>query len=372
MKRTIFIAISLYILTLSLCLWTTLPGDNLQGDSIGELSRTRQTIVNGWNPLTTWDYNNSSAVPNFIAPVFSRIFEVDPKWIYKIMFPMIFALTPVLLFLLYRKLSGSRVELLAAIAFILIAPTYKEAPTIAKTAVAEPLAVLALLAFYSGLRYRLPLTALITVAVFLCHYTIGIFLIMWLGAISISDRKALMPLCVGTLAALVYFNFASGGIILRSVLLWNGTGLISGLYPQDPVLVALTGNDFVVVSLAARLARIATFLEILLIITGLLYFLHNKRVLESNMGFANCLIFASLLMPAVLLFPILTKPLFATRWIQASAVIFCPAIGYANKWIPTWVIVLILLIQFFFTSGIAAWAIHYPGIDMPTMGMLPH
>ncbi len=368
MKWNIITAALLYIITLLLCLSTTLPGDSTQGDGISELNQTYQTLQSGWHPFDTFHQNDSSIVPNSIVPIFSGLLNIDPKWIYKVILPMFFALTPVILYFLYRRLFNTRTALLAACFFILIAPTYKEAPTIGKTAIAEPLAALTLLIFFSKMRYRMILAVLLMIITLMCHYTVGFFLLMFLVAISIFDRRALTPLITGMLFTIIYFHFVGNGIVLQDIASW---GLTPDGTPRltfnDPVIAAVTGNDLSGVSFAAGIARISVFLVLLVLVIGFYYLLQDKQALTSNRGYNNCLIFTALLMPVILLLPNMTRILYATRWIQIAAIIYCPLIGYTGKWIPPKVIIVLLLFQFIFTSGIFAWAIHYPGLDLPVL-----
>ena len=63
-----------------------------------------------------------------VPPIFSAVADVDLLWVFKVVYPMLFSLMPLALFLLWRGLLGSRVAFLGICFFMFTQPFYQTMP----------------------------------------------------------------------------------------------------------------------------------------------------------------------------------------------------------------------------------------------------
>ena len=112
-KPYIIYAVSLLIL------WTvTLKSNYLIGTDIHfEYYFLNLSQVNGWDYTIPVTYNGNLPV-SLVAPFIANLLHIDGIWLLKIVFPMVFALTPVLLYLIYKEYFSEKISLLAVLFFI--------------------------------------------------------------------------------------------------------------------------------------------------------------------------------------------------------------------------------------------------------------
>lgn len=212
--------VTIYIMSLAMLYSTTLQGLTVVGSDISkELQMSMMSLRNGWD-INFPDASNSSFVVSWLVPEISNLLNVAPAWIYKIILPMIFACTPVLLYLVFRKQfsvpcsapatashnilpsksTGSTVSFTQsqehhgspkafyAATFFMIMPVFSlEIATIGKSMVAETMMALCLWIMFSSWANWAKYTGIVTAAIIaiLAHYTIGIMLIAYLIGISL-------------------------------------------------------------------------------------------------------------------------------------------------------------------------------------------
>jgi uncharacterized membrane protein len=111
----------LYALSLSLLWGTSMLGPHIVGNDIhAELYAVRQAIDHGWD----WRLHvpsNMSFVMGVLSPALAKI--IDPVWQFKLLFPALFALVPVMLYDGYRRVFEDRVAVLGA-AIVMIMPMF--------------------------------------------------------------------------------------------------------------------------------------------------------------------------------------------------------------------------------------------------------
>jgi uncharacterized membrane protein len=83
-----------------------------------EIFSTNRIINYGWD-YTLADGNNMSAVLFFVSPLLNKI-GFPLVWQFKILYPLIFSLTPVLLYLAYCKILDNRSAFFAALFSVII------------------------------------------------------------------------------------------------------------------------------------------------------------------------------------------------------------------------------------------------------------
>ena len=165
-----------------LAVWsTTTLGLSVVGTDISrELQMSNFAMANGWN-LSLFDVSNSSFVVGWLIPQFSKLFEIPVVWIYKLILPMIFALTPVLLYYIFKKQIGELKAFYSSIFFIMVPVFSLEIATIGKSMVAETLMALCLWIMFTNWKSWKKFTGILvfTLLTLWAHYTVGILLVCY-------------------------------------------------------------------------------------------------------------------------------------------------------------------------------------------------
>jgi uncharacterized membrane protein len=106
-------------------------------DVHGEYYFARLTALNsGWERMLPETYNGMLSVT--ILPVmYSILIGIGLDWVFKIIYPLIFALVPLVLYLAYRKLTGSRIAFLSAFLLMCYITFYFEMLGNARQMIAE-------------------------------------------------------------------------------------------------------------------------------------------------------------------------------------------------------------------------------------------
>ncbi|MFQ6019674.1 MAG: DUF2206 domain-containing protein, partial [Dehalococcoidia bacterium] len=112
-----------------------------------------------------------------VPPIFAAVAGVDLLWVFKVVYPMLFSLMPLALFLLYRGLLGPRVALLAVVFLMFTQPFYQLMPHMARMEMA--LLYLGLLLLTMRLEKRGQAAALrlaFATALVVSHYSVAYFI----------------------------------------------------------------------------------------------------------------------------------------------------------------------------------------------------
>ncbi len=333
------------------------------GDVTTELWRVQNTIDYGWN-ITAIDHNNASITLNVIIPFISKTLSLTPLSVFRDIMPLIFALTPVLLYFLCRWVMSSGRALLAALFFIVLPPTYQEVPNITKSMLAEPLAVgTMLVAFgnYGKSSLRLSASGVMAVLVVAAHYTVGVLLVMWLGISALvgKNKRLIVGYILTSIIALTYLSIAGGGIIVTSLLNWNQLDD----HKNDVVYKALMWQKFlpysmqkptpngavgetpkvlrelniyhplsIPISIPYWVRTIAIYLGILFLAAGGAYTILHQEYIKRHKNLAAIVIFSTALVLLAMFIPFFTKGLFISRWIQLASLPTCGLFGIATYW----------------------------------------
>lgn len=333
MRKLVIGCIALYVVALGLNFSTSLPNAGLNGcDIIYEYEDTQNIIANGWHLFETYSQNNTSIVMGLIVPALSKF--MSTMVVFKVVLPAIFALTPPLLFLLYRRITAQHIAFIGALFFALLPPTWQEVPAIGKSTIAEPLAVGTLLVVFSKMdkKIRIPLVAILAVLTALAHYTLGFMLLAWLGCMaigeSISKRKIsllFIPIAVAFVCEVVWFSFASNGVVFYHLL--HSPGMES-----DPFVGRLLGQTWLAESVWVKVQLILLYIALVVMSVGLYYLVRHYKEIDKRLiaGIAICA-------TGVLVRVFLTKYtglLLLSRWIQYGAICLSPlfAFGIGQIW----------------------------------------
>lgn len=310
----------------------------LGGDTATEFAHILRVIENGWD-IHVWGNNNVSIVTSVLAPWLVETFHTTPTVIYSTVFVAIFALTPVLLYFLFRKLFTPLQSYFSALFFALLPPTYQEVPSRGKSMIAEPLMVALFLVLLSNMRarYKIPVLTLLTVLVIACHYTVGILLLCWLAvAFLVSDRKMQLvaPLAIGAVFSLAYFSYIGGGTILYGLQHWGDIPVHTGDVVTSAILGSPSGVTIPLSGFASNSAvtgsglAIPSWLQPLAIYLSLAWMLYGSYFVLLRKGIVSspyfeifaCAGVSGLWCLMALAYPFMTKGLYVSAWIQIGAI----------------------------------------------------
>ncbi|MBU1173650.1 MAG: hypothetical protein KKD44_29115, partial [Proteobacteria bacterium] len=254
-KRTY--PILLGVIGVSLLYQTTLYSPYMIGTDIHQEYYYFRLAYNGWDVNIPHNYNSALGI-TVLAPFLSKLLHIDGVWVFKVIYPAIFALTPVILYLAFKKVLDEKGAFLASFFFLSMPVWSLEAVSISKLQLAGPF--LALMVFlttsnFSG-RRKVVLAILGGVGMAVTYYTIGFLLILYLAIgivllaiikiipwIRTTNKLSLEGLMVTSLVivilALVYFGVGGRGEPLKTFAYYS----YSGIAGVNPVVLSPTSID---------------------------------------------------------------------------------------------------------------------------------
>lgn len=394
----------LYGIAAGMVLMTTLAGPHLVGSDIHIEYYYAQLYSGGdvWPSL--WHIVQETAIANtVIAPLIYKVLHIPLFWVYKLVFPLMFASVPVILYLIYRKWLSERNAFLAAMFFIAFPAFLLELPTIARQMVAEVFLVAFLyLVLVSSLRlrYKVPLVTCCGMLTILAHFATGVIFLIIIGVgflvkpflrikEGLPTRVMGVVLVVLLVGSVAYFSNAASGAMAYKL-----GGLYDSFVPEEyelnvrmapknmaapqpientiydpteveePVEPAPGGSkppwyaryetlmkmglgfDFLETSALGKLFRILQWLVLLLIPIGL-WLLRKQR---GYWLFASGAIFVL----ALCLIPGFSSILNISRFFQVALFLLAPALVVGGLWVcrkPQILTLVVLIPYFLLTSG---------------------
>lgn len=186
---------------LALLLHRSLISRHLTGyDVHGEYYFASQVLENGfWDRGVAENYNWLLSVV-MVPPVYSALSGIELLWVYKAVYPVLFSLMPLAIFLASRGPLGPRAAFLAACFFMFTQPFYQTMPHQARMQIA--MLFLALLLLATTVRTEAQATALrliFAAGLVVSHYSVAFLTIpvLLMAAIVMQTLPALAPRALG-------------------------------------------------------------------------------------------------------------------------------------------------------------------------------
>lgn len=360
-----------------------------------ELATINSIVANGWN-IGLANGNNSSIVLGAIAPFFNWL-GIEPVQQLKVLFPLIFSFTPLLLYFAYSKMIGNKRAYLASLFFIIMPMFTIETVNMAKSMVAFTCLALALLIMASDLKPWQKATGILlaSTGAILSHYTVGIITVCYLIAIALFSpatriklknklpvKYAVIVATSSVLTIYLWFSTVGGGFMINT-LAAIGTNLVysqsdtslSELYldrthptqnrtyldSQEPLIRTALGLDFMDVSAKGKAFRLVQFATQGCILAGLIFLIVKCKQYNFTAEFAAG-IYASLILLLMCLFvPFFATTVSASRFYAMSLVFLSPVFIVGGEQLlrltkrvkpyALYGVTGLLLIYFLFTSG---------------------
>ena len=228
----------IFAIALGLVFQLTLSGRNLVGPDVHLEYYWAQFYAgeNVWYPLRYYcPAAGWGAV--FFAPLLQKVFAIPNLWTFKIIYPICFALCPVILYHLFKRWVDDRKAFMAAIMFIIFPSFLLEIPGVPESMLAELFMVIAIYLIIVDkyrLRYRIPLIIACALLAGFTHYSVGFITLIFLGATFIArmglrirngiSHKAMAGICLAVVAgSFVFFSvIAEGAVMVKVSRIWNG------------------------------------------------------------------------------------------------------------------------------------------------------
>lgn len=332
---------TVFLLGLATLYQTTLISPGLIGTDIHTEYYIYLHSVHGWDTSLYHSYN--SAVGTTLLAPFFHWMGVPGYWIYKAIFPAMFAVVGVLLYSVYSKEFGAKIAFLGCIMFVTL-PTYMlEMIGLPRQMLGElMLAVVMFLVVTGKVGKRWSVWLLLGSAVLgtLFHYVMGpiilAYLVVYVGVVSLFGRwlkEAVFPVkwavvvvSVMMAVGMLFYTTVSSGLVWHNLTdtVSKSSPTASPLpvkvqsgvednpvakvlnAPQEshrygPMLRAALGLDFREASVLGKLYRLLQFIMEICIGLGVLYLWRNRKKLSAEfVGFAVgslCIVGAGVVVP---------------------------------------------------------------------------
>jgi uncharacterized membrane protein len=182
---------AIYLVSLALLLMTSLRGWYITGHDVQrefivfQLSSSRGI----WNMSFYPDAYNACLSITVLPTMLSRWIPIDPAYIFKAIYPLLFAVCPVGVALLAKRFSSTRIAVVSATLFVGFVTFFQDMPMLNRQAIAFLFFIAALLVAFNpsiGLRTRQVWLGVLGIGLVLSHYsttymTIGFFVVAFLA-----------------------------------------------------------------------------------------------------------------------------------------------------------------------------------------------
>ena len=187
---------AIFSISISLLYNTTLISNYIWGWDIQFEYYLANIVLNSsfWNQTYPLGINGMLSVV-ILAPIFSKVLNLNMIWVFKIVYPTLFSLLPLGLFCIYKKQFDNKTAFLATFFFMAFVVFYVEMMQLARQQIAELFLVLLLLLMLNENINKLKRSILFVVFSFsliLSHYGISylfMLVLIGVGALSVLIEK---------------------------------------------------------------------------------------------------------------------------------------------------------------------------------------
>ena len=384
-KPTVY-PFAIFIIALCLLYQTTLMSPYVVGTDIyTEYYFYRLVAVSGFWNASIPDTVNSCLSINILAPVYSLVLNIDGIWMFKAVYPLVFALVPLVLFHVFSQQMSQKKAFLATFFFIAV-PTFSlEMISLCRQQIAELFFALLILIFVDrklGLGSKLTLAIIFAVSIPVSHYAFGFvgFIYMGLflpvvliirsspfrrvwnkltgksGGLSPSlIAPGALPAKALVIVVVIYFIFSfawygtiASGINLRflNIVAKMPTTAVTEAITTDPaslvdfsrregLIQTALGLDFLQASPQGKGFRILQYITQLFLIAGCLRLLFRPRNLRFTAEYIALSVTSALLILACIFLPVFASMLNTTRIYHIALITLAPfcIIGGETIWL---------------------------------------
>ena len=348
-KSHAFYAFAIAMIALSLLMHVSLVSNYILpygGDSPVELFVFRGTELNShWNPIFSpadeaYGRYNAMLSITILPTVYSNVLGMDPTWVFKLIYPLIFTLVPVGLYLLWHPYIGKKLGFIAAFLFMAQLTFFTEMLALNRQMIAELFFVLLLLTLLTpklSQGSKFVAFALFSFGLIFSHYALAeIFLFFIFAAWAVSTFYIKRPSFNLQLSFVVFFFVAmflwyiyvSGGVVFDSFV--SFTGYISAQFgdffnPASRGQAVLTGLGLASSpSTLNTISRGFAYLTEIFIVLGGIALIRKKTPFRFARDYAVFSVLALVFLVFLTVIPGLANALSMTRFYHILLMILAP------------------------------------------------
>jgi len=356
--------LAVFVCGLSLLYYETLISNYVQGYDIQiEKYLADLVIASGsWNSALAISYYNSALSAVLLGPILSLTCGISIVWVFKVIYPLIFALVPVALYLVFREQTNDKVAFVSALLFVVVEEFFVELSSITRQQIGELFLVLILLVLVDKhTKRRNLLTIIFAFALIVSHYSLSYVYIVLLIAASLGlavldsplvqrisrirkyrsaarDPVATNPksmigvtqltwvfVVMFIVVSQLWYMYSAGGIVFYSAV--NALGFIVDGLQTDFLNPSTTGTGAIIGATTSPLYSVAKDLYLIvqsLIVVGIIALLAKKTRMRFDREYAALAVASLALLVIVLVVPFVAGELNTSRFFQIGLIFLAP------------------------------------------------
>jgi uncharacterized membrane protein len=317
------------------------------GDSPAEFYVFRITQINSqWNPIFQFPVDqgfgrfNSMLSITILPTVYSNMLGMDPTWVFKIIYPLLFALVPLALYLLWQSFIGKKFAFLAAFLFMAQSTFFTEMTALNRQMVGELFFVLLIFTLLNQklkMKSKFLIFGVLSFGLIISHYALAeIFFVLIFASWAISFfylKRPSMNLQLGNVlfffvAMFGWYIYTSGSVVYDSFLTFTGyiTGQLGDFFnPASRGQTVLTGLGLTQSpSFINTVSRGFAYVTELFIIIGIIVLLLRRMHFKFDKDYTIFSLIAVFLLVALTVVPGLANTLNMTRFYHILLIFLAP------------------------------------------------
>ena len=334
--------ILLLAITISLLLHTSLFSSHLQGgDIFGEYDVFRFTLSDlYWNPSSIGRLSSMLSV-TVLPTMYSLVLNLDPVWVFKLVFPLLFAFVPLALYQMFKSKVGVEVAFFSAFFFISNLVFFTELPQLARQMIGELFfALLFLTLFHPSVKgaKRWVLFLLFGIGLVVSHYAMAYIFLGLVGMTWLITRTRMRRtkisvsfiILIGIVifAWYIYTSQASNFNDLLGTITNVSSNFASDFFnagsrgAQVLQVVGVTGIS----TFWHSIGRVFYYAAQGLIVAGLAYLVFRDRISFFKDSYNSLILLNFLLLGACIVVPNFSRTFNATRFYHVALFFLAPLI----------------------------------------------
>ncbi|MCL5877813.1 MAG: DUF2206 domain-containing protein [Candidatus Bathyarchaeota archaeon] len=275
-----------------------------------------------------------------LPTVYSNMLGLDPTWVFKIIYPLIFAVVPVALFLLWQPYIGTKFSFIAVFFFMAQSTFFTEMLALNRQMIGELFFVLLLLTILSkkiGREGKFVTFALFSFGLIFSHYALAeIFLFLLVSAWAASKFYLKRPsfnlqlsmILFFFVAMFLWYIYTSGAVVFESFMSFTGyiaAQLGDFFNPASRGQAVLTGLGLAESpSILNTVSRGFAYLTEIFIVVGVIALVRKKLPFRFGRDYIVFSILTAIFLVFLTLIPGLANALSMTRFYHILLMILAP------------------------------------------------
>jgi len=345
-----FYPFAIFMIALALLLHVSLISNYIVpygGDSPAEFYVFQNVQLNAhWTPVFAFPTDeglgrfNAMLSVTVLPTVYSNMLGMDPSLVFKLVYPLIFALVPVALYLLWQPYIGKKLSFIAAFVFVAQSTFFTEMIALNRQMIGELFFVLLLLVLLNKKvkkEGKFLAFAILSFGLVFSHYALAeifLFLIFAAWATSVfylkkpSFNLQLSMIIFFFVAMFAWYIFTSGSVVFDSFMTFARSvtsQLGDFLNPASRGQTVLTGLGLVQSpSVLNTVSRVFAYITEIFIVLGVIVLIRKKNPFRFERDFTVFSIIAVAILISLTVVPGLANTLSMTRFYHILLMILAP------------------------------------------------